>query len=221
MPVLSVPVRDKIEEMIALGTLRPGQPLHEAAFASHFSVSRTVIRESLLQLAQIGLVLMRPHRSAIVAKLSPQRLVEMFEVMAELEAMCGRLATRRLTEYDKREILEKLEGCRSAQIAGDSDRYYYENEAFHQALYNASHNRFLVEHTENLHRRLRPYRRLQLRVRDRLTNSLAEHEAIVEALFQGDEAVVNTLITQHIVIQGQRFADLISTLTQIEEQDSE
>lgn len=74
VPVLSVPVRDKIEEMIALGTLRPGQPLHEAAFASHFSVSRTVIRESLLQLAQIGLVLMRPHRSAIVAKLSPNDL---------------------------------------------------------------------------------------------------------------------------------------------------
>jgi DNA-binding GntR family transcriptional regulator len=220
MAVLSIHVRDKIEEMIALGTLRPGQPLHEAAFASHFSVSRTVIRESLFQLAQIGLVVMRPHRSAIVAKITPQRLVEMFEVMAELEAMCGRLAARRFSEEDRHKILEKLDGCRSAQIAGDSDRYYYENEAFHKALYDASHNRFLVEHTENLHRRLRPYRRLQLRVRDRLTTSLAEHEAIVQALFEGDEVEVYRLITEHIVIQGQRFADLISTLTQFEEEES-
>jgi DNA-binding GntR family transcriptional regulator len=68
-----------------------------------------------------------------------------------------------------------MERCEAAAEAGDTDEYYYENEEFHQAIYAASHNGFLANEASQLKQRLKPYRRLQLQVRHRLGNSLAEH----------------------------------------------
>ena len=91
-------LRETIEEMIAVGTLAPGHHLDETELATKFGVSRTPIRETLIQLASMGLVVIRPRRGAVVAELGPQQLVEMFEVMSELEATCARLAARRMTD---------------------------------------------------------------------------------------------------------------------------
>ena len=62
------------------------------------------------------------------------------------------------------------------------DRYFYCNERFHDVIYAGSHNSFLREQAQQLHRRLRPYRRLQLRVRDRMSTSFSEHDAVVKAI---------------------------------------
>ncbi len=88
---------ETIEDEIVTRQLPPGTRLDEVELAQRFAVSRTPIREALIQLASAGLVELRPRRGAIVAQISPQRLMEMFDVMAELEALCGRLAARRIT----------------------------------------------------------------------------------------------------------------------------
>ncbi len=95
---LSEQLCEKIEEQIVTGALRPGARLDEQELAAEFGVSRTPIREALIQLASAGLVDTRPRRGAVVAEIEPHRLCEMFDVMAELEAMCARLAARRITE---------------------------------------------------------------------------------------------------------------------------
>lgn len=208
-------LRDAIEENIAVGKLRPGQHLDETELAAEFGVSRTPIREALIQLSSMGLVVIRPRRGAVVAEIAPQQLVEMFEVMAELEAMCGRLAARRMFSDEHAELLKAHEACREAHESGDSDDYYYRNEAFHDHIYAGSHNAFLAEQARNLHRRLRPYRRLQLRVRDRVTTSFGEHEEIVRAIIAGEGDRTAELLRNHIMIQGQRFADLIASLSHL------
>jgi len=208
-------LRDAIEDLIATGQLRPGDHLDETELATRFQVSRTPIREALIQLASMGLVVIRPRRGAVVAEIAPQRLVEMFEVMAELEAMCGRLAARRMTPEDQANLLAAHEACHAACIAGDADDYYYKNEQFHDAIYAGSRNAFLAEQARMLHRRLRPYRRLQLRVRNRLANSYAEHDGVVKAIMAGDGDLTANLLRQHIIVQGQRFADLIASLSQL------
>jgi DNA-binding GntR family transcriptional regulator len=63
-----------------------------------------------------------------------------------------------------------------------------------------------------LHRRLRPHRRLQLRVRDRIANSFAEHAKVVEAILAGDAELTTECLRAHVIVQGQRFADLIALL---------
>jgi DNA-binding GntR family transcriptional regulator len=205
-------LRDLIEDEIVTGRLVPGERLDEVTLSNRYGVSRTPVRQALHQLSALGLVDVRPRRGATVSAPDIPTVMQMFEVMAELEAMCGRLAARRLSSAEENAITEALNGCRSAALKGDSDAYYYENEAFHQAIYNASGNSFLVEQVKILQRRMAPFRRIQLRVRDRLTTSLREHEAIVEAILSGDGEKASRLLREHIAIQGERFSDLLASL---------
>ncbi len=205
-------LRELIEERIATGQYLPGMRLDEVALATEFSTSRTPIREALMQLSIPGLIVMRPRRGAIVAEISPQRLYEMFEVMAEIEAMCGRLAARRLTDTDRQVMTDIHKSCEEACASEDPDEYYRRNERFHLALYDASHNTFLIEEATSLQRRLSAYRRLQLRVRDRVSSSYIEHSNILEAILSGDGELAADVIRKHIVIQGERFADLMATI---------
>lgn len=211
----SAALREAIEEMIAVGSLSPGEHLDETELAQRFGVSRTPIRETLIQLASMGLVVIRPRRGAIVAELGPQQLVEMFEVMSEMEATCGRLAARRMTPAEQQALLAAHQACKEARDAEEPDAYYYKNEVFHEAIYAGSHNQFLIEQTRNLYRRLRPYRRLQLRVRNRLANSYDEHDGVVQAIVRGDGELAAQLLRDHVMIQGQRFADLMASLPQL------
>lgn len=214
----SATLREAIEEMIAVGALSPGEHLDETELATRFGVSRTPIRETLIQLASMGLVVIRPRRGAIVAELGPQQLVEMFEVMSELEATCGRLAARRMTPQEQQVLLDAHRACMDARDAQEPDDYYYKNELFHEAIYAGSHNQFLIEQARNLYRRLRPYRRLQLRVRDRLGKSYEEHDGVVNAIIDGDGELAARLLREHVMIQGQRFADLMASLPQLGQQ---
>jgi DNA-binding GntR family transcriptional regulator len=208
-------LRETIEEMIAVGQLAPGQHLDETELAGKFGVSRTPIRETLIQLASMGLVVIRPRRGAVVAELGPRQLVEMFEVMSELEATCARLAARRMTPAEQQALAEAHDACRDACLAKDPDDYYYRNETFHYAIYAGSHNQFLIEQARSLSRRLRAYRRLQLRVRDRLGHSFDEHDALVQAIARGDGEAAAQQARDHVMIQGERFSDLMASLPQL------
>ena len=205
-------LRDTLEDDIVRGLLKPGERLDESSLTERFGVSRTPVREALQQLAAIGLIEMVPKRGAFVARVGLPQLVEMFEVMAELEGMCARLAARRITQTETEALRQALEACERAAGQGDTNAYYYENERFHDCVYQASHNRFLVQQTRQLQTRLKPYRRLQLRVRNRVQRSLEEHREIVEAILAGDETRAEACIEQHIKIQGERFADFVASV---------
>jgi len=209
---LSEYLKEKIEELIATGVFSPGMKLDEIDLAENFGVSRTPIREALIQLASAGLIEIRPRRGAVVSPINPKKLYEMFEVMAELEAMCARLASRRITEEELKKIKKTHQECNAKEVIENPDLYYRKNEEFHLALYNASHNDFLIEQTTNLHKRLSSFRRLQLRVRGRIQSSLKEHEEIIDAISKGDAELASQLARQHIIIQGERFSDLLATI---------
>lgn len=220
MAVATERLKDEIENEIVTGRLLPGERLDEVTLAERFGVSRTPLREALHSLAASGLVEVRPHRGAIVAEVGPERLVEMFEVMAELEAMCGRRAARRMTDEDMLALKEAHHSSAEVEKAGDFDGYYYANERFHFCIYDSSHNEFLAEQAKLLHRRLRPYRRLQLRVRNRLATSYREHDRIVGALAAGNGELAAELLRAHVIVQGERFADLVSSMKAIKRGDA-
>jgi DNA-binding GntR family transcriptional regulator len=205
-------LKDEIENEIAAGRLLPGDRLDEASLAARYGVSRTPIREALHSLAASGLVEVRPHRGAIVVDIGPDRLLEMFEVMAELEAMCARHAARRMTEADYQELAAAHKACGLAQQAGDCDRYYYENARFHLGIYKSSHNEFLAEQARALHRRLQPYRRLQVRVRNRMAASYREHGEVLEAIAAGNSELAADRLRAHVLVQGERFTDLVASI---------
>ena len=204
-------LRDQLEQDIVTGALRPGARLEEQSLAARFGVSRTPIRETLMQLATAGLVTLQSRRGAFVASLSLKEIIERFEVMATLEGACGALAARRIGDEERQELLEAHEACAREASGGDADAYYYVNERFHHLIYAACHNAFLIEQARQLHDRLKPYRRLQLRARSRVASSLAEHQEIMDAIFAGDGAKAERLLKDHVLIQGERLADFIAS----------
>ena len=212
---LSERLREAIEEEITTGKLLPGTHLDEVELATRFGVSRTPIREALSQLSGEGLLESRPRRGVVVAQVTPERLIEMFDVMAELEAMCARLAARRMSDDELKAMESAHEECRAAAAAKDTDAYFYANERFHYAIYAASHNVFLSEQASSLQRKLRPYRRLQLRVRHRLQHSFDEHQSILDAIKSGDSELAMRSVRGHVVVQGERFADLVASLSRL------
>ncbi len=209
---LSERLRDAIEERIVVGTYPPGSRLDEVEMAGAFGVSRTPIREALIQLASAGLVQSRPRRGSVVADVSPARLQEMFEVMAEMEALCARLAAARAGAAERAALVSAHEACAAAVKAKDPDAYYRLNEQFHHALYAACGNDFLAEHATQLHRRLRPYRRLQLRVPGRIKTSFGEHGAVVAAVLHRDGERAAARVRAHVSVQGERFAKLVAAM---------
>lgn len=205
-------VRDEIENCIVSGEFAPGARLDEVVLSNRYGVSRTPVREALMQLSAIGVIELRPRRGAVVIEYGPQRVYEMFEVMAELEGLAGALAARRLTAVDRAALSDAHDRCRASAERGECDAYYYDNEEFHLAIYAASRSGFLAEQCGAMHRRLRPFRRLQLRVRNRLAVSFEEHDAILEAIFAGDAEAARGRLRAHIAVQGDRFGDLLSAL---------
>lgn len=206
-------LREQLESDIAIGLYPAGTRLDEVSLAKRFDVSRTPIREALIELSVAGLVEIRPRRGAFVKDMSINRLIEMFEVMADLEAMCARLAARRISRDELDELKRALEACCAAYETGDPDAYYVANARFHQAIYKASHNSFLIEQVSRLHAQLQVYRRLQLRVPNRITGSLAEHQQIVAAITAGDADLASHRLRQHVLIQGEHFSDFVASVT--------
>ncbi len=211
-------VRDAIEQDIVTGLYAPGDRLDEAGLAARHQVSRTPVREALIQLSTMGLVRMVPNRGAFVAQLTITELIEMFEVMGELEAMCARLAARRIRPEQLKLLEEAQQACASAQQAGSSDDYYYANAEFHRLIYEASGNGFLAENAHSLQRRLKPYRRLQLRVPGRVDSSLSEHEEVLAAIRARDDGRARDAMRNHVVIQGEYFSDFLALMRPLERQ---
>ena len=205
-----------IEDDIVEGRLAPGERLDEVGLAARHGVSRTPVREALRRLAETGLVTLRPRRGAVVAALEPTRVAEAFEVMAELEAMAGRLAARRIRAKEIAALRLIHAECEAAAAHGHADGYYAANGRFHHLVYTAAGNGFLLGEATKLHARLKPYRRLQLRAPRRLAASLAEHEAVLAALEAGDGAAAADALRAHVSVQGERFGDLLRLMSERE-----
>ncbi|WP_417725527.1 GntR family transcriptional regulator [Salipiger sp.] len=205
-------IAEALEEQIFDGTFANGDRLDEVRLAERFGVSRTPLREALQRLALSGLVEQVPRRGVFVRQPGPVQLLEMFEVMAELEAVCGRLAARRISDAALTDLRDANAKCRAAVERRDSDAYYDENGRFHGIIYRQSGNAFLEGEALALHRRLKPFRRAQLRLRGRMAQSMAEHEEIVEALAAGDGERASDALRGHVAVQGEKFHHLIASL---------
>ncbi len=210
-------IRNALENAIVQGIYTPGEQLDPEALEREFDCSRTPIREALFQLESSGLVRVMPKRGTFVSSWSAEELAERFEVMAEIEASCGRLAARRITEAEMAAFETIHIRCQELAEAADTDGYYLHNSLFHHCIYRATHNAFLEQEAARLHAMLQPYRRMQLRVRNRMSRSFSEHDSIVAAIRDGNAEAAAAALRDHVIVQGDRFHDLLSALRQTAE----
>ena len=151
-------VQQILEQEIFSGILQPGARLDEMELAARLDVSRTPVREALRHLAAAGLIEIRNRQPAQVARLSAHKLIEMFQVMAQLEGLCAKLAARRISTEHLAALNELQATLVTLVDSDDADEFYEVNRRFHELIYEASQNKFLAEQTRALRNRVGSYR---------------------------------------------------------------
>jgi DNA-binding GntR family transcriptional regulator len=186
VPLLSERIRMALADEITAGLIAPGTQLDEQQLGTRFGASRTPVREALRQLSASGLIEMRPRRGAVVAAMTAERIFEMFELSAEIEALCVRLAAWRMTPLERNRLRRIHEESADAVVRGDIDEYDRLNWRFHDTIYEGTHNAFIVEQAKALRERMAAFRRAQLREGGRPALSRNEHGELLEAIMRGD-----------------------------------
>jgi DNA-binding GntR family transcriptional regulator len=191
-------IRQAIEREIISGALGPGTRLDEDSLAARHGASRTPVREALQRLASQGLIELRAHAGAFVAIPTVVELAEMFETMSFLEAACAALAARRHTAQDLRLLAAAHEVCGKAARIDDPVAFYAANGNFHGCIYAAGHNGYLAAQTIQLGNRLEAYRREATFHPGLMSLTMAEHERIMHAIFEMDDATASKQMRGHL-----------------------
>jgi len=184
-----------ILEAIDRGLYRPGDRLVESELAERFGVSRTPVREALQRL-ETQSMLSRDGRSLIVASLDHNQLAELYAVRTELEGLAARLAAQHATEEEIAVLREMVAEDRA--LLGDPAALARANRRFHKQIHLASHNRFLVQQLDLVHRHMALLANTSLAVEGRGERALAEHGALVAAIEQRDGEAAYLALKTHI-----------------------
>ena len=184
-----------ILDAIDAGVYRPGDRLVESELAERFGVSRTPVREALQRL-ETQAMLARDGRSLIVASLDHNQLAELYVVRAELEGLAARLAAKHASPEEVRVLRGMIDEDRAH--LGNPEELSRANRRFHRQLHLASHNRYLVQQLELVHRSMALLATTSLAAEGRGETALAEHSAIVEAIAAGDGAAAEAALKAHI-----------------------
>ena len=186
-----------IIDAIDIGVYKPGDRLVESELAERFGVSRTPIREALQRLETQSL-LSRDGRSLIVASLDHSQMAELYVVRSELEGLAARLAARHATIEEKRVLQDMVND--DYKIVDDPSALSRANRRFHKQIHLASHNRFLVQQLDLVHRSMALMATTSLAADGRGEVALAEHQEIVDAIMNGQEDKADDCLRQHISI---------------------
>ncbi|MBN8185748.1 MAG: GntR family transcriptional regulator [Salipiger thiooxidans] len=186
-----------ILEAIDTGVYRPGDRLVESELAERFGVSRTPIREALQRLETQSL-LTRDGRSLIVASLDHNQMAELYVVRTELEGLAARLAARHASEEEITVLREMVSEDRA--LLNDPSALSRANRRFHKMIHLASHNRFLVQQLDLVHRSMALMATTSLAAQGRGEIALAEHKAIVDAIARRDEDAAYKALRDHISV---------------------
>lgn len=185
-----------ILDAIEAGVYKPGDRLVESELAEHLGVSRTPVREALQRLETQGM-LTRDGRSLIVASLDHNQLSELYTVRTELEGLAARLAARHATDEEVR-VMRRMVADDQALLGGDPRALSRANKRFHRQIHLASHNRFLVQQLDLVHRAMALMATTSFAADGRDAAALDEHDSIVAAIAARDGDAAYAMLRAHI-----------------------
>jgi DNA-binding GntR family transcriptional regulator len=188
-------VYDALAELIASGTLRPGQHLVESDLAEYLGVSRQPIREALQRLQGDGWVELRPAHGAFVHTPTEEEVVQLLGVRSVLEAYSAYGAAQHATAADIARLRE-LQVAGEAALAADDPRCLVDaSAAFHSCIVEISANRVLADLISQVERRVRwCYTPI---ARPRGQEAWIEHARLIAAIADGDAEGAQRLMRGH------------------------
>ena len=187
-----------LEEAIIAGEYNKGDALTETSLSKKLGVSRTPIRAALARLSKEGLVEISPNRGAVVVGVTDEDLSDVYRIRIRLEGLASAMAATRISDTEKKELLEALELSEFYLGKGDTEKLKELDTAFHKIVYKASGSRMIYNILSDLHQNIRSYRKLSLTVPGRLEKSIKEHRDIYNAIASGNADEADKLTSEHI-----------------------
>ena len=205
-----------ILDWIDIGRLNPGDMIDDAVLAEEFGVSRTPVREALLQLEAMGLIRRLPRKGATVFRPTLEEFLAILEVHAKLEGQAAGLAARRLSTSWATALEAAVQACETfAAEMGDADpdAYYQLNLRFHECVALAAGNPFLTEMIKTNARKLLAYYRARYRYAGAIATSAREHRAIATLIFARKADAAEALMQRHVHFDQITAMDLLAALS--------
>lgn len=201
---------------IDIGRLRPGDAIDEALLAAEFNVSRTPVREALLQLEATGLIKRHPRKGATLFKPTLEEFLAILEVNAKLEGQAAGLAARRLSVGWAERLEAAVVACED-HAAGkgdaDPDGYYQLNLRFHETVALAAGNPFLTEMIKTNARKLLAYYRARYHYAGAIAQSAREHRAIAQVIVSRNAEAAEAMMQRHVQFDQITAMDLLAALS--------
>jgi DNA-binding GntR family transcriptional regulator len=188
-------VAELLRQRIFARELEPGSWIDELKIAEEYGISRTPLREALKVLAAEGLVTMKVRRGAYVTEVSEKDLADVYHLLALLESDAAGVVAQRGTEEQLAELRELHDALEAA--AGNRDEFFALNEQFHMRLLEMADNRWRQQMVADLRKVMKLNRHNSLLKSGRLTDSLAEHRAIMTALQSRDAVLTVQRMNEH------------------------
>lgn len=198
----SIPLRETVflalRKAILTGKLEPGERLTEIRLGKMLGTSRTPIREAIRKLELEGLVTIIPGSGARVAQITEGEIVDVLEVRCSLDELCARLASRRISDDQKERLRAANAGFQEAVRKGDQLAITEADVAVHDVITEAADNHTLSKLLERLADNIYRYRFAYIRDTGRLEQLVREHDALCQAILEGDEEEAAAMARTHI-----------------------
>jgi DNA-binding GntR family transcriptional regulator len=187
----------RLRDDILARRVSPGARLIESELTQRFSVSRGTVREALRRLNAEGLIEHWPHRGALVRRLSPREIRELFAIRVEMEALAARLAAADGSPDRRGRFIATIE-----PIFADAPRrtpaYFQENALFHDAIMALADNLELKSLAGRLQLPLIMAQVSDVLTADALEASVREHRAIAHAILHRDADAASARMREHL-----------------------
>ncbi len=188
-------VAERLRGQIFARELEPGAWVDETKLSAEYGISRTPLREALKVLAAEGLVTMRPRRGAYVAEMSRDDVSQIYHLLSLLEADAAGDVARRANATQLARLVQLHE--RLEKQVRQRDAFFATNEQFHMALLDIAGNRWRMQIVADLRKVMKLNRHHSLFKQGRLSDSLAEHRALMTAITAREGAKAARLMREH------------------------
>lgn len=203
---------ENIRDGITSGAYPLGSPLYEKVLAEEFGISKTPVREALVQLQREGLVVVVPHSGTFVFELADGEVAELCELRLILETNALQLAVQRRPGRLAADIEALIDAMREALKQGLVAEYRELDGQFHQLLFRHCGNSYLASSYAMIEAKLTTLRvSLITPLPEETSVSMSEHVQIAQALGEADTDKALEVLSSHI----RRSRDLMRDLKEV------
>ena len=186
----------RLREAIETGAIEPGRRLMETQVSLWLQVSRTPVREAMRRLAAEGLLEAGAAGGLCVASYDAVAVRELYSVREQLEGAAASMAASNADPHEVEALQARVRG--QAALPPDMRVHAGENKLFHEGVYRAAHNRFLLKSVQALQDAMILLGQRNFAVPGRIKSSIAEHHQIVRAIAARDPALAEEAARRHI-----------------------